>query len=89
MVPLVVGYIGDLIGVPGAFLGGSIWFYFVILGISVIGVGVGNPIVGLICAGLPLMFIGGVLGTIPLSLILLPTFLLGTWAIMKLTRESG
>ena len=77
--------IGTLIGVSGDFVGGSIWGYVVILGISVIGVGTGSPVIGLVCAGLPLLFMGGLLGTIPLVYILLPVFILGTWAILKLT----
>lgn len=79
--------IGELIGVSGEFVGGSIWAYIIVLGISVVGVGVGNPVVSLICAGLPLAFIGGALGAVPLIYILLPVFLLGVWAIMKLTHQ--
>jgi len=74
--------IGNLLGVSGLFLSGVFWFWIVIIGIAVLGVGTGHMGIGLITA-LPLVFAGAFMGIIPLVWILLPTFLFAAYVFAK------
>jgi len=76
--------IGDLVGVSGELVGGTFWIYVVVLGLALGGTVFGSGPIALICAGLPLAFLGGSLGAVPLEYILLPVFVLGVFAILKL-----